>query len=193
MKNRIAFALTLFLFSVQIQAQDFSTYTSRKVPFINSMKDVELNERWKHGLPKAIARLNNNPQDTVALGYITTILDHPIQSMFDFPGVALALCRYWDSFSPEQIAEIKSDLERLAKSDKIGGEGFLGHGTENHATVMWCSAYLFGQLFPEAKWANGMTSKELMADMKERLREYYGLEKRPVRAIEPFRTTYNII
>ena len=27
----------------------------------------------------------------------------------------------------------------------------------------------------------------------EWLREYYGLEKRPVRVIEPFRTTYNII
>ena len=174
MRNRVIYpCLILLLFSVQLKAQDFSTYTFRKLAFINSLKDVELHERGKHGLPKAISRLNNNPEDTVALGYITSILDHKIQSMFDFPGVALALCRYWDRFSPKQIAEIKSDLERLAKSDKIGGEGFLGHGTENHATVMWCSAYLFGQLFPDAKWANGMTSAELMADMKERLRKTF--------------------
>jgi ABC-type transporter MlaC component len=154
-------------------AQDLSTYQSRKSFILGAFKDVVLEEGGKHGLPKAIARLHANPNDQPALTYISTILDRKTQNMFDFPGVALALCMYWDSFSPEQIAELKSDLERLAKSDKIGGEGFLGHGTENHATMMWCSAYLFGQLFPDARWTNGMTSSELMADMKERLRKTF--------------------
>ncbi len=161
------------LIPVLMVAQDLSTYQNRKNFILGAFKDVALSEGGKHGLPKAIARLHAHPDDEAALTYISTILDRETQNMFDFPGVALALCRYWDSFSPEQIAEIKSDLERLAKTDKIGGEGFLGHGTENHATMMWCSAYLFGQLFPDASWANGMTSAELMANMKERLRKTF--------------------
>jgi len=156
-----------------VSAQNFSTYQNRRSEVLKSLENVELQERGKHGLPKAIARLHANPHDREALNYITSVLDNKNQSMFDFPGVALALCRYWDSFSPEQITAIKSDLERLAKSDKVEGEGFLGHGTENHATMMWCSAYLFGQLFPDARWINGMTSPELMSEMKERLRKTF--------------------
>jgi len=153
--------------------QDFSTFEKRKQWLLAELKDVDLSERGKHGLPKAIARLHNNPHDQGALVYITNILDHKDQCMFDFPGVALALCRYWDSFSSAQRNKLKVDLERLAKPDKNDGEGFLGHGTENHATMMWSAAYLFGQLFPDAKWANGMNSAELMADMKERLRKTF--------------------
>ncbi|MRX65385.1 hypothetical protein [Maribacter luteus] len=167
--------LTLFLvlFSTTLFAQDQTSYKERKSQVIGSLKDVTLVERGKHGLPKAIARLESNPQDEGALTYITNDLDNRHQSMFDFPGMALALCRYWDSFNEKQLKKIKRDLEKLAKSDKQGGEGFLGHGTENHATMMWSSAYLFGQLFPDARWANGMSSEELMADMKERLRKTF--------------------
>ena len=156
-----------------INAQDLSTYQNRKQWILDGYTNATLPESGKHGLPRAIARLASNPHDQVALKYITGILDSKGQTMFDFPGVALALCRYWNSFSPEQIAAIKSDLERLAKPDKSGGEGFMGHGTENHATMMWSGAYLFGQLFPDAKWANGMTSQQLMADMKERMRKTF--------------------
>lgn len=165
--------LLFFLLPVIVYSQNFSTFQGRKQWLIDGLKDATLVERGKHGLPKAIARLSSNPHDGAALTYITNILDNKDQSMFDFPGIALALCRYWNSFNPEQIAALKSDLEKLAKQDKLGGEGFLGHGTENHATMMWCSAYLFGQLFPDAHWANGMTSAELMADMKERLRKTF--------------------
>lgn len=157
----------LLAFTLRVNSQDFSNYHQRKQWILESVKDATLTERGKHGLPKAIARLGFDPKDESALTYITNILDHKDQSMFDFPGLALALCRYWDSFNGEQLVKIKSDLEALA----IGGEkGFLGHGTENHATMRWCSAYLFAQLFPEAEWANGMSSTELMAEMKERLR-----------------------
>lgn len=180
------------LIPVLTVAQDLLTYQSRKNFILGAFKDVVPEESGKHGLPKAIARLHTHPNDQIALTYISTILDRKTQNMFDFPGVALALCRYWDSFSQEQIAMIKSDLERLAKSDKIGGEGFLGHGTENHATMMWCSAYLFGQLFPDAMWANGMTSAELMADMKERLRKTF--KNRYEQAYtEYLSTTYEVV
>ena len=149
---------------------DFSAYQLRKQWVLDGLKNVGLSGRGKHVLPKAVARLEANPFDQVALNYITNVLDNSGQSMFDFPGVALALCRYWDSFSPAQIAALKSDLERLAIESE---GGFLGHGTENHATMMWSSAYLFGQMFPDANWANGMTSQNLMADMKERLRKTF--------------------
>ena len=163
--------LFFILFPVMLAAQEFSTYQNRKAWILNSTKDVALLESGKHGMPKAIVRLHHNPHDESALTYITHVLDNRNQNMFDFPGVALALCRYWDSFSPAQRMKIQSSLQRLAKEDKENGEGFLGHGTENHATIMWASAYLFGQLFPDARWANGMNSKELMADMKERDRK----------------------
>ena len=161
------------LVPVMLTAQDFSTYQLRKKWILDNTKDIELLESGKHGMPKSVARLHHNPHDQGALVYITHILEHRGQNMFDFPGVALALCRYWDSFSPAQLQRIQRSLERLAKPDKNQGEGFLGHGTENHATIMWASAYLFGQLFPNAKWANGMTSQELMADVKERMRKTF--------------------
>jgi hypothetical protein len=140
---------------------------------LNTLKDVELIENGKHGMPKAIIRLHHDPHDQAALTYVTNVLDNRFQNLFDFPGVALVLCRYRDSFSPAQLEKLQSDLERLAKPKKGEGEDFMGHGTENHATVMWASAYLFGQLFPDAKWANGMTSKELMSEMKERMRKTF--------------------
>ncbi|MCK0146483.1 hypothetical protein MWU78_12580 [Arenibacter sp. F26102] len=171
--NTKIFALLFVIYSQTLFAQDLTSYKDRKSQVVNSLKDVTLVERGKHGLPKAIARLESDPYDEAALTYITNDLDNRYQSMFDFPGMALALCRYWDSFNEKQLKKIKRDLEKLAKSDKQGGEGFLGHGTENHATMMWSSAYLFGQLFPDARWANGMSSTELMADMKERLRKTF--------------------
>lgn len=154
----------------RLQAQAISTFNERRRAVLESLRDASLHERGKHGLPKACARLWNNPNDTTATNYITNVLDHPEQSMFDFPGVALALGKFRKSFQPWQLDLIKADLERLAKEDKVNGQGFLGHGTENHATMMWCSAYLFAQYFPDAKWVNGWTSAQLMADMKERLR-----------------------
>lgn len=33
--------------------------------------------------------------------------------------------------------------------------------------------FLFGQLFPDAQWVNGMTSGDLMDEMKERLRKMF--------------------
>lgn len=174
MKRFIISLCAVILLPLLLNAQDdITTYEKRKQWILNGLKDATLAERGKHGLSKAIARLEANPHDPAALTYISNILDHRVQTMFDFPGVALALCRYWESFNPAQIKNIQARLESLAKGDKEGGEGFLGHGTENHATMMWCSAYLFGQLFPDANWVNGMTSKELMADMKERLRKTF--------------------
>jgi hypothetical protein len=172
-KKYVFSGILVFLSPLFINAQDLGSFETRRQWMLKGLADVELSERGKHGLPKACARLWNNPKDTMAIVYITNILHHQEQTMFDFPGVALALGKYRNSFSPQQIAIIKSDLERLAKPDKKNGEGFLGHGTENHATMMWASAYLFGQFFPDAKWANGMTSVQLMADMKEKLRKTF--------------------
>jgi hypothetical protein len=135
--------------------------------------DTLITGSGKYVLPKALALLEADPHDNLALTYITNVLDDAGQSVYDFPGVALALCRHWDSFSPDAIAAIKSDLERLAKADTIGGEGFLGNGPESANTLMWCSGYLFAQLFPDASWVNGMTSEQLMAEMKERLRKTF--------------------
>ncbi len=171
--KKIIFTLLFIPFSFALHSQDLSTYQTRKQAIVSSLKDVSLLQRGKHGLSKAIARLESNPNDQAALTYISNVLENKNQSMFDFPGMALALCRYWDSFNAEQRMQIQSQLQRLAKSDKIDGQGFLGHGTENHALMMWTSAYLFGQLFPDAKWVNGMSSKELMGDVKERMRKTF--------------------
>ena len=171
--KKIIFILLFIPFSLALHSQDLSTFQTRKQAIVSSLKDVSLLQRGKHGLSKAIARLESNPIDQAALTYISNVLENRYQSMFDFPGMALALCRYWNSFNPEQRKQIQSQLQRLAKADKIDGQGFLGHGTENHALMMWTSAYLFGQLFPDAKWVNGMTSKELMADTKERMRKTF--------------------
>ncbi len=171
--NKFIVLFLAAILSIPLFAQDLSTYSGRRQSVISSLKDVTLLQRGKHGLSKAVARLESNPNDQAALTYISSVLEHRYQSMFDFPGVALALCRYWDSFNVEQRNQIQSQLERLAKSDKIDGQGFLLHGTENHATMMWTSAFLFAQLFPDAQWVNGMTSQELMDDMKERLRRTF--------------------
>ena len=171
--NKIICILFVMICSSSLYAQNLSTYEDRRKAIIYSLKDVNLLQRGKHGLSKAIARLESNPHDEAALTYISNVLEHRHQSMFAFPGMALALCRYWDSFNEEQLKQIQSQLERLAKADKVDGQGFLLHGTENHATMMWASAFLFGQLFPDAQWVNGMTSGDLMDEMKERLRKMF--------------------
>ena len=152
-------------------AQDFSTYQRRKQWVLQTQQDAPMVGWGKHGIPRALAKLTLDPHDRGAIVYLANILDHRGQTMFDFPGVALALCRYWDSFTPEQREKMKLTLQGLAKTDQVGGEGFMGHGTENHALMMWSGAYLFAQQFPDAQWKNGMTSQQLMAEMKERLRK----------------------
>ncbi|KAA6436766.1 hypothetical protein FEM33_21780 [Dyadobacter flavalbus] len=173
LKKSFLLVVSAIIFPAVLIAQDMDTFDGRKQWLLKGMKDVELRGSGKYGLPKACARLWNNPDDTTATAYITSILHRKGQTMFDFPGVALALGKYRNSFTPGQIAVIKADLERLAKNNNKNGEGFLSHGTENQATMMWASAYLFGQYFPDAKWANGMSSTELMAEMKERLRKTF--------------------
>ena len=174
MTRLLSLILIITLFSVaMLPAQDMATFEGRRQAILKSLRNASLHERGKHGLPKACSRLWNNPKDTAATNYITKALDNPEQSMFDFPGIAVALGRYRNSFTPAQLDEIKVDLERLAKTDKVGGQGFLGHGTENHATMMWTSAYLFAQYFPDAKWINGWSSEKLKSEMKERMRKTF--------------------
>ena len=172
MKHLIIIIVCLgILFPLKSYSQDFSTYKSRKQWILQTQKDAPLVGWGKHGIPRALARLTLNPHDQGAIVYLANILDNRGQTMFDFPGVALALCRYWDSFTPEQREKMKASVQGLAKEDKIDGEGFMGHGTENHALMMWAGAYLFAQQFPDAQWRNGMTSEQLKAEMKERLRK----------------------
>jgi len=173
LKNSFLLVILILNCPFLLIAQDVDTFNGRKQWLLKGLKDVELKGSGKYGLPKACARLWSNPNDTIATAYITNSLHSKGQTMFDFPGVALALGKYRNSFTPEQISIIKADLERLAKNNNKNGEGFLSHGTENQATMMWASGYLFAQYFPDAKWANGMTSARLMAEMKERLRKTF--------------------
>ena len=159
--------------SAQETSPDFSTYAGRKAAVVEHLKDVVLKERGKHGIPRALARLANDPNDRVAIDYLVDILDPRMQTMFDFPGISLALYQYGDSFTPEEKEKIKSYLLKLAKPDKGEGEGFLGHGTENHAIMMWSGAFLYAQLWPDARWNNGMNSEELKAQVKEWMRQTY--------------------
>lgn len=122
--NKIICILFVMICSSSLYAQNLSTYEDRRKAIIYSLKDVNLLQRGKHGLSKAIARLESNPHDEAALTYISNVLEHRHQSMFAFPGMALALCRYWDSFNEEQLKQIQSQLERLAKADKVDGQGF---------------------------------------------------------------------
>ncbi len=186
-----------FCFFYEVSGQDLSTFQSRKQWLLKGLSDVELisdnNTRGKHNLPKACARLWNDPYDKTALEYITNVLDHPEQSMFDFPGVALALGKFKNSFAPWQLDAIKADLEqRCVTQNKPGLAGFLGHGTENHALMMWTSAYLFGQYFPDAKWANGWTSAELMKEMRDRMLKTFKNVYR-IGYTEYLSTTYEVV
>lgn len=166
--------LQILLLSVNFSfAQSINNYQERKTWLLKGLSNVKLRGRGKYGLPKACALLWNNPKDSLATNYITYALRDKNQSMFDFPGIALALGKFRKSFKPEQLAIIQADLEKLAKVDKNNGQGFMGHGTENHATMMWTSAYLFAQYFPDARWVNGMTSDDLKKEMKERLRKTF--------------------
>ncbi|MDR2706747.1 MAG: hypothetical protein LBC02_13280 [Planctomycetaceae bacterium] len=170
----IFFGLFVF-FSVQVSAQeltpDFSTYEGRKAAVLASLKDVELKERGKHGIPRALARLHNDPKDKVAQDYLANVLDPKLQTMFDLPGIALAMYQYKDQIPYEDWKKIWGYLERLDTKNHSVGEGFMGHGTENHALMMWVSAYLFAQQRPDQGWSNGMSSAEIKVLMKERLRK----------------------
>ena len=155
------------------QSPDYSTYQARRAAVVEAMKDHVPRGSGKHGLPRAIAKLQLDPNDAAALEYIVSTTDPRMQTMFDFPGLALALCRYWDNFSPEQRKTLQTVLEGLAKGDKRDGEGFLGHGTENHALISWAPGVLFCELFPDAQWANGMNSEQLKDHLKEWIRKTF--------------------
>lgn len=162
------------LFAQETAKPDFSTYEARKAAVIASLKDVELKERGKHGIPRALARLHNNRKDPVAAEYLAEVLDPRKQTMFDLPGIALMFYQYdyahGGGVSYELTKKINNYLLKLDKKSKDDGEGFMGHGTENHALMMWAAAYLFAQRWPEHGWSNGMSSPELMTLMKERMR-----------------------
>ncbi|MGQ1947305.1 hypothetical protein ACT3CD_09440 [Geofilum sp. OHC36d9] len=140
---------------------DLTPYNERKAWLIDAFKDDLLTKSGKHGIPFALIRLENDPNDEKALNYLTYVADGYVD-MFHFPGLALALSRYWDNFSTAQKEHLKSKLEPYASS-------FLGHGTENHASMLWCGGYLLAQLFPDANWSNGQTSEQLMASLKNNL------------------------
>jgi hypothetical protein len=164
--------LTVFCMFVPLpllfaQTPDYSTYEARRSAVVESVRGFKVQGSGKHGLSRAIARLQLDSHDAEALEYIVSTTNPRMQTMFDFPGLALALCRYWDSFSPEQRRSLQTALERLARSDKTDGEGFPGHGTENHALLQWAPAILFCELFPDAQWCNGMNSEQLHAHIKE--------------------------
>lgn len=173
MSNHSKLTLTVLalLTSALSVAEDLSTYEARREWLLRSQQSAELTKSGWFDLPKACARLWNNPKDPKAVQYITYILRHKSQTLFDFPGLALALGMFRNSFTPAQVDTIRTDLEKLALTARSPGkEGFMGHGTENHDLAMWCSAYLFAQWFPEARWCNGMTSEQLMAEMRKRIR-----------------------
>ena len=153
------------------QNPNFSTYEGRKAAIIESFRDAKLNERGKHGIPRALARIHNNPKDKLAWDYMADVLDPKQQTMFDFPGIALAICQYGDSMPYETQRKIRSYMEKLDRKSKENGEGFLGHGTENHALMMWAGVYLITERWPDASWSNGLSSEEIRLIMKERMRK----------------------
>ncbi|MGQ1889007.1 hypothetical protein ACT29H_01045 [Thermophagus sp. OGC60D27] len=140
---------------------DLTPYKERKAWLIDAFKDDMLTKSGKHGIPFALIRLENDPNDEKALNYLTYVADG-YADMFYWPGLALALHRYWDNFSDAQKSHLQSKLEQY-------GSSFLGHGTENHASMLWCGGYLLAQLFPDANWSNGQTSEQLMATLKNNL------------------------
>ena len=119
MRKRFVFILCM-LVGGSVFSQDLSTFQTRRYWLLTNLHDVQLKGSGKHTLVKACARLWNNPTDTVGLNYITYELGHPHQTMFDFPGIALGLGMFWDSFSQAQLDTIQSYLEICAKPDKIG-------------------------------------------------------------------------
>ena len=174
-KISISIVFGLFVpFSLLVaQTPDLSTYESRRAAVVNAMKEHVPAGSGKHGLPRALAKLQLDPNDKAVAEYIVSTTTPRWQTMFDFPALAIALCRFEESFTPEQRQSLQTALERLAKSDKNEGEGFLGHGTENHALLSWAPAILFCELFPDAKWANGMNSEQLHAHLKEWIRKTF--------------------
>ena len=173
MKTLILFAI---LFSINSYAQDLSTFQKRKTWILKEVGSDNnyLKTRGKLGNPNALVHLTLNPKDKVAADYLVRVFSDPKkQTMFDFSGICLALCKFRDSFDKEQLEVLKKSFERLAKVDKNEGEGFLGHGTENHFLMNCCGEYFAGQCFPDAKFVNGWDSKKIMSDAKERLREVF--------------------
>ena len=168
--------LIVILISFSSYAQDFSTYEKRKAWIIKEVStDANyLRETGKLGNPTALVHLTVNPKDKVAANYLVQVFsDTKKQTMFDFSGICFALCKFRNSFDKEQLEVLKKSFERLAKTDKIEEEGFLGHGTENHFLMNCCGEYFAGQCFPDAKFVNGWNSEKIMSDAKQRLREVF--------------------
>ena len=150
---------------------DFSTYEGRKTAIVASFRDAKLDERGKHGIPRALARLHCNPKDQVAWEYLADVLEPRRQTMFDFPGIALAVCQYGEHMPYETFKKIRGYIEKLDRKSKENGEGFLGHGTENHALMMWSGVYLLTERWPDLGWSNGLSSEEIRLILKERMRK----------------------
>ncbi len=149
---------------------DFSSTDGRREWLLKSLENAIIPNNGKHGIPFALARLEANPNDEKALDYLAHVLDEPeTDMMFLMPNLGLALKRYKENFSKEQLDNLRQKVAPYAKQRS----GFYDHGTENHAIMWWVGGYLLAQELPDTEWYYGETTEDILAKTKEYMRETF--------------------
>lgn len=148
-------------------AQDLSTMEKRTAWVIGQFRDGSIQPNTKHGDAPALGRLALNPKDAYALDRVSRFYDgNPPAGdprIFSGPGIAWALGKYWDNFTPAQRDNLKANVKKF--------RDLLGAGTENHALMRNVTAYLYGQYWPNENGFHGgaMTGAQLQARAREHL------------------------
>ena len=146
--------------------QDLSTMEGRAAWVIGQFRDGSIQPNGKFGPAPALARLALNAKDAYALDRVTHFYDGnpPMDDprVFSGPGIAWALGKYWDSFTPAQRDHLKANVKNF--------NDLLSAGTENHALMRNVTAYLYGQYWPNE--SGFMGGRMTGAEMKARAREH---------------------
>ncbi|MGC9451155.1 MAG: hypothetical protein ACP5I4_06870 [Oceanipulchritudo sp.] len=166
--NSPAFLLSLFLLFpafISASGQDFSARAETILESLRGMPLVYGGGKQDYGV--AAARLAADPTDAEALAFVAEsglgALDDPFNAMYKIRCYKLAQ----NEFSTQQRSLIQADGEAVE-------EWNLDY-TENHKVLLWSTAWLMAESFPNGTWTWGgqpTGSGEVMAAVKEALSAY---------------------
>ncbi len=126
----------------------------------------EFNRRGtKHMFPVVLARLKIDPTDRAALDFIPQGMVE--RNRADFFGKS-ALARIWCQFGSLLSPKVAGDLRKEVASY----ENYLTGGTENHIAMKRSAGYLFGEQFPDDRFAGGLSGREVAERCRDYLRSY---------------------
>ena len=119
----------------------------------------------KQAFRVVLCRLMEDPEDEIALQYIPIGLRFRDKGdTFGKSALSRIYCQFGDVLPESTREQIFDEVTTY--------EGWLTGGTENHIAMRRTAGFLFGEAFPKASFAQGLTGAELAAECFRYFKEY---------------------